>query len=102
MNDRSTTSSHGEVSLSGRLICADDQQVAVVARYLPRHIELTRAEPGCISFSVVQSQDPRIWRVEELFANAAAFESHQQRVADSEWGRVTSGIERDYTVRTAD
>lgn len=102
MNDQSTTSSQGEVSLNGRLICADDQQVAVVARYLPRHIELTRAEPGCISFLVVQSEDPRIWRVDELFADAAAFDSHQQRVANSEWGRATSGIERDYTVRTAD
>ena len=27
----------GEVSLTGRLICADDEQIAIVVEHLPRH-----------------------------------------------------------------
>ena len=91
-----------QVVLSGRLICVDDEHAAIVAQHLPRHIELTRAEPGCVDFSVVQSDDPYVWRVDERFIDQAAFDAHQRRVAGSEWGRATVGIERDYTIRTED
>ncbi len=94
--------STGEVSLTGRLICADDEHIAIVVEHLPRHTELTRAESGCLEFSVVQTDDPRVWQVDERFTGTAAFETHQRRVADSEWGRATKHIERDYTLRTAD
>ena len=33
-----------------------------------------------------------------LFQDAAAFTAHQQRVAGSEWGRATAGIERRYEI----
>ncbi|EGD56813.1 putative quinol monooxygenase [Gordonia neofelifaecis] len=88
--------------LSGRLICADDEQLAVVETHLARHIELTRAEPGCLEFSVVPTDDPLVWRVDERFVDPRAFDAHQRRVEESEWGRATAAIERDYTIRPAD
>lgn len=91
-----------QIVLSGRLICADASQAAVVQLHLPRHIELTRAESGCVEFAVVSTEDPLIWRVVERFADQAAFDAHRRRVADSAWGRATAGIERDYAICTAD
>ena len=39
-----------------------------------------------------------MWQVEESFEHEAAFEAHQKRVASSEWGQATAGIERRYSV----
>ncbi|WP_368496976.1 putative quinol monooxygenase [Herbiconiux sp. A18JL235] len=88
-----------EVLLTGRLVCRNDAEVAIVASRLPEHIELTRAEAGCLSFEVTATDDPLIWAVEERFATEAAFAAHQARVAASEWGRSTEGIERQYEIR---
>ncbi|WP_427870763.1 putative quinol monooxygenase [Leucobacter luti] len=87
-----------EVRLSGYLKCKDGAEAALVLEYLPEHLALTRAEPGCISFEVAPSGSPLVWTVEEHFASSAAFRAHQARVAASVWGRTTSAIERDYTV----
>lgn len=86
------------VRLTGRLICASDVQAELVGRHLPLHVELTRAEPGCITFDVATTDDPLVWAVDELFRDDIAFAEHQDRVASSEWGRVTSEIERRYAV----
>lgn len=86
------------VFLSGQLICRDQDEVAIVLEHLPLHIELTRAEEGCISFEVQPVQGSLAWQVEERFRDADAFRSHQERVRQSEWGQVTAGIERRYTV----
>ncbi|MEA5455760.1 antibiotic biosynthesis monooxygenase [Sinomonas sp. JGH33] len=87
-----------EVRLSGQLVCRDDRDIAVVVEHLGRHIALTRAELGCVSFCVTPTDDPLVWQVEELFRDAVAFRAHQDRVANSEWGRVTAGIERRYFI----
>lgn len=87
-----------DVHLSGHLVCRDSADVALVVRHLERHVELTRAEPGCISFDVVPTDDPLVWRVQEQFSDAAAFKAHQERVAGSDWGRATAGIKRSYTI----
>jgi len=86
------------IELTGRLLCADLDDSETVARYLPRHIELTRAEAGCLRFEVEQSEDPLVWTVAELFVDQTAFEAHQARVGSSEWGTATAGIERDYAI----
>ena len=70
------TTTGGTVCLSGDLICASAAEAAIVRQYLPEHIRLTRAEPGCLSFEVTQSGDPMIWRVAERFADRAAFDAH--------------------------
>jgi quinol monooxygenase YgiN len=87
-----------EVHLSGELVCRDDDERAVVVVHLARHIALTRAEVGCVSFEVTPTKDPLVWQVDELFRDAAAFKAHQDRVANSEWGRATVGIERRYRI----
>ena len=87
-----------QVHLQGRLVCRDKQEAALVTTHLPRHVELTRAEIGCVSFAVASTEDPLVWSVDEVFQDAAAFRKHQDRVRDSEWGRATAPIERDYTI----
>jgi quinol monooxygenase YgiN len=86
------------IILTGQLICQGDDEIAVVTEFLPRHVELTRAEPGCISFEVNQTGDPRVWDVSECFQDARSFELHQARVKASQWGRATAGIKRSYSV----
>lgn len=87
-----------QVTLTGHLVCRDDVEAACVAQYLPAHVALTRAEAGCLEFVVEPTSDPLVWRVEERFTDEAAFNSHQMRVASSDWGRATKGIERRYTI----
>ncbi len=96
--DNSTFQAEPGVQLSGFLRCATDDEVAIVAEHLPRHIELTRAEPGCLSFEVIQTEDPRVWSVEERFTGPDGFRAHQARVVASEWGQATQGIQRDYEI----
>ena len=86
------------VRLTGQLLCDDLGEAAIVVQYLPVHLGLTRAENGCISFNVTPTHDPLVWQVDEHFRDAVSFRAHQQRVSSSEWGRETSGIERQYTI----
>lgn len=88
----------GVIRLTGQLICAGEGQAALVARFLPEHIRLTRAEAGCVAFEVRQSANPLVWEVGEVFTDRAAFETHQRRAAASQWGQSTKGIERRYVV----
>ena len=88
----------GEIVLSGQLICTSQADVSVVLAHLPRHAELTRQETGCLSFEVRATDDPLVWQVDERFTDARAFAAHQERVASSEWGLATAGIERSYTI----
>ncbi|HLS15924.1 MAG TPA: antibiotic biosynthesis monooxygenase [Beutenbergiaceae bacterium] len=90
------------VHLDGELVCRDPQEAAVVARHLPRHTDLTRAEAGCVSFEVTATDDPLVWRVQEHFTDGDSFRAHQHRSARSQWGQVTAGIERRYTVTGLD
>ena len=55
------------VKLDGLLICVSKEEVHLVMKLLPEHIELTHQEEGCISFEVKQSHDPFIWEVLEVF-----------------------------------
>lgn len=86
------------VHLTGQLICRDAAEARIVTEQLPRHIELTRAEPGCLSFQVTPTTDPLVWDVEERFEDEVVFRAHQARVAASDWGRATAGIERRYSI----
>ena len=87
-----------DVRLTGRLLCKSVHESELVRSHLPAHIQLTLAEPGCLSFDVSATEDPLVWSVSEHFVDAAAFTAHQARIAASEWGRMTAGITRDYTV----
>ncbi|MDR1999188.1 MAG: antibiotic biosynthesis monooxygenase [Frankiaceae bacterium] len=86
--------------LTGQLICKTEEEAAVVNCHLPRHIELTLGEPGCLFFQVTPTSDPLVWAVDERFENAQTFRAHQERVLNSEWGRATAGIQRRYSVHS--
>lgn len=86
------------VTLTGTLTCDTDADAARVRAFLPEHIRLTRAEPGCLSFEVIPTNDPMVWTVAERFTDPAAFIAHQARAATSDWARATAGIARDYKI----
>jgi quinol monooxygenase YgiN len=88
----------GIVRLSGQLHCANADDATVVATHVPLHIALTLAEPGCLSFAVVQTADPLVWQVDESFTDDAAFAAHQTRTKASDWARLTAHIERRFTI----
>lgn len=86
------------VTLTGHIDVPADRLVDIRAA-LPDHIRRTRAEPGCLRFDVVQSPDVAgRFMVNEAFRDAAAFEAHQARVKASDWGEISAGIPRSYTV----
>jgi quinol monooxygenase YgiN len=87
------------VTLNGTLRCADEDEAARVRTALPEHVRLTRAETGCVSFSVAATDDPLVWQVAEEFTDPAAFEAHQTRAAASDWAATTKDIAREYTVQ---
>ncbi len=89
---------NNEVTLTGTLTCVSEEEAARVRATLDTHIALTRAEKGCLSFEVTQTDDPMVWSVAERFTDAAAFEAHQTRAASSDWAQETKGIARDYTI----
>ena len=86
------------IRLSGQVRCGSAADAAIVAQYLPEHIRLSRAEPGCLSFEVGQTEDPLIWSVEESFATRADFDAHQVRTKASVWYQATGHIPRVYEI----
>lgn len=84
--------------LTGHIDVPEARRAAIAAA-LPEHIRATRAEPGCLSFSV--TPDPAVpgrWQVAERFVDRTAFEAHQARVATADWGRVAQGVIRSYEI----
>lgn len=86
------------VYLTGRLICETQEQADRVTAHLPLHVQLTRAEQGCVSFAVEPAEERLVWSVSERFVDRDAFAAHQKRVAESAWGAATAGITRDYEI----
>lgn len=87
-----------KIVLQGYIVVPVDE-LAGILEALKTHIELTRAEPGCLVFDVMQDGDDQCrFDVYEEFVDKAAFETHQQRIADSDWGQVTHNVERHYEV----
>ena len=89
---------HLQVHLTGRLICATEQQADVVRRHLPDHIRLTKDEAGCLSFDITPTDDPLVWTVAECFVDQVAFAFHQRRTRASIWWAKTGHIRRDFAV----
>ena len=90
----------GRVFLEGYME-VPPERLAAVTRALPDHIALTRAEPGCLAFSVTPSPDHADrFLVSEIFSDQVAFEAHQLRARASTWAEVTAGLPRHYTIRT--
>lgn len=86
------------IQLTGRLLCKSAEETALVRRYLPEHIRLTKEETGCLRFEVKETDDPLIWSVEELFSSQETFDTHQARTKASVWGKETRAIAREYAI----
>lgn len=84
------------IGLSGTLTAASLAQAELIKTLLPRHVQLTRSEPGCLRFDVFATEDPFVWQVDELFLDQSAFDAHQSRTKDSDWGQETAEISRDF------
>ncbi|ARE38271.1 Arginase/agmatinase/formimionoglutamate hydrolase [Rhodovulum sp. P5] len=66
---------------------------------LPEHIRLSRAEPDCLCFDIIEDPDvPGHFNVYEEFTDADALRAHRRRCDSSNWGWVSRGIDRRYTV----
>lgn len=86
------------ITLTGRLLC-QETDLELVERFLPDHIRLSRAEPGCLSFDVSPlSDNPLIYEVSETFKTRADFDAHQKRTKASPWGKETAHIPREYQI----
>ncbi|UTW45602.1 antibiotic biosynthesis monooxygenase [bacterium SCSIO 12696] len=91
-----------KIILQGHIVVPETDLPEVEAE-LPRHIELTKAEKGCLDFQVTQSlENKRIFTVYEEFIDRAAFEYHQQRVKKSYWGTMAVNVERHYRISEID
>ena len=86
------------IRLRGHLICVTEDEVAAVTAHLPQHIALTRAEPGCLSFEITPTDDPKVFEVMETFRTRADFNAHQTRTRASVWFEATRGILRDFRI----
>lgn len=76
-----------------------DADLEMVVLELPRHIELTRAEAGCLIFDIERDPASKTrFRVYEEFISQEAFDLHQQRVKASAWGSITGNVQRHYTI----
>ena len=87
-----------KVTLSG-FIVVPSEDLDAVREALPEHVERTRAEEGCLVFSVEESvTEPGQFEVYEEFDSKEAFEHHQKRAAGSEWGAITGNVSRHYAI----
>ncbi|WP_440906497.1 putative quinol monooxygenase (plasmid) [Catenovulum sp. SX2] len=87
-----------KIILQGFILVPKNQQKQI-SRLLQQHIQLTKAEPGCLVFNVNQCpNDPLRFNVYEEFVDQKAFEQHQLRVQSSDWGKATTEVERHYQI----
>ena len=75
----------------------EDERETVLA-HRPAHVAATLAEPGCLSFTIDDTDDPMVFDVQESFRDRASFDAHQARTRESVWFAATKGILRDFRV----
>ncbi len=93
-----TNGTHKKIRLSGHMDVPPDRMDAVLSAVID-HINLTRAEEGCLSFEVTPCPDVQgRFLVAETFKNRAAFDHHQTRTSTSPWAKITTGLPRDYKI----
>lgn len=87
-----------KVTLTGYIIVPKNELERVISA-LVLHKKLTLEEMGCLTFSVTQDcNNQQKFNVFEEFIDKQAFEKHQERVKQSDWGNVTVNVSRHYQV----
>lgn len=88
-----------KVTLSGHIL-VPESELAEIRKLLGTHTKLSQAEEGCLTFDVTEhSTEIGRFDVYEEFSSTPAFEFHQKRVHESEWGARTKNAQRFYTVQ---
>jgi quinol monooxygenase YgiN len=87
------------IHVTGTLTCSTADEAERVRQFLPDHIALSRAEPGCLTFNVAPTDDPLVWRLDESFADKDALKAHGDRTKSSAWFAATAGLVRNFEVR---
>jgi len=71
----------------------------IIKEALPRHVRLSRAEPGCLRFSITEDNAVKNrYNLVEIFENKAAFAAHQKRSAASDWAVAAQGLEQNFHI----
>ena len=86
--------------ISGQLRCADIGQLMRALDLLPEHAEHSRSEPGNLRFDLIQTDDPMVFELNELYADDDAFQAHRARLKGARWGAESHGISRHFEHRT--
>lgn len=86
------------IHLTGTLTCPTLDDLTVIKTYLPDHIALSRAEPGCVIFEAVQTTDPMVWQIDETYTDRTSFDAHQTRNRASIWWEMSQGLVRDFKI----
>ena len=77
----------------------EPDEVGIVLAHLDEHVRLSRAEPGCLTFALRQSDDdPCLFDLDETYEDRAALDAHRARTQASAWGRATRDMRRDIVV----
>lgn len=78
-------------------ILIPEADLKVVVKEIEVHTALTRQEMGCLTFGISEDMNnPNKFGVYEEFASESAFDKHQKRVKESNWGNVSNRVERHY------
>ncbi len=86
------------VTLKGFIEVPADELEAVIEA-LKTHIKLTLKEPGCVNFSVIQDNKmPTKFHVYEQFEHEEAFKNHQLTASNSDWGKISKNVKRNYQI----
>jgi len=86
------------IRLRGQLRCLTDDQAIAVRTHRAEHERRSRAEPGCLSFEVSDTDDPMVFEVMEAFADRESFDAHQTRTRESRWFSATRSVLRDFRI----
>ncbi len=90
------------VVLSG-YISVPASDLCAVRKAIPDHVLATRAEDGCLLFNVEEDLcEHGRFEVYEEFVDREAFEEHQRRVRESEWGTISRNVHRHYSIQGLD
>lgn len=87
-----------KLKLNGQMVCQTPEQREAILNHVDEHVKLTRAEEGCMEFSISETKDPMVFQVDEMFSSEEAYQAHRARTESTEWAEATKGIKRQYNI----
>ncbi len=90
------------VILTGYVIIPEED-LSAFQEAIVEHVRLTLAEPGCLNFTITPDAKDRCkFSIYEEFIDQAAFDHHQTRTARSDWAKITTNMQRFYSLMETD